>query len=322
MSVYRKPTFTGLGLSFFSFIPFSIKKAVIHSAIYRAFRISSTYSIFHVELNFIRNFFRTNGFPNHLIEAVTRSVLDKLFSPKSPTLPTVAKLDKYIVLPYFGAKSINLQKDIIDLLGKFYPYLNPKVVLRNRFTISSLFNFKDRIPKCLRSGIVYKYSCSSCGESYIGSTYVRLYSRVCEHKGISDRNQKMLLSPKNSSVRDHSHECDTPFSIEDFTILDSEPFHSSLRLLESLYIHEHKPKINGNSSSYPLSVVRLGSPVSSAPAPPPPCSHLSARHPPPPCDDFDFDLCVRERCSFESFNVSAIATSACDLNIYFILCVR
>ena len=256
LSVYRKQTFTGLGLSFFSFIPFSIKKAVVHSAVYRAFRLSSTYKSFDNELNFIRNFFRINGFPKYLIESVIKCVLDKLFSPKIDTPPSVAKLEKYIVLPYFGAKSINLKKDVVDLLAKYYPYLNLKVVLRNRFTISSLFHFKDRIPKCLRSGIVYKFSCSSCEESYIGSTYVRLYSRVCEHKGVSDRNQTMLLSPKNSSIRDHSHQCDTPFSIKDFTILDSEPTHSSLRLLESLYIHKHRPKINGNSSSYPLCVVR------------------------------------------------------------------
>ena len=35
-SVYRKPTFTGLGLSFFSSIPKTIKKAVVQSAIFRA----------------------------------------------------------------------------------------------------------------------------------------------------------------------------------------------------------------------------------------------------------------------------------------------
>ena len=257
MSIYRKPTFTGLGLSFFSFIPATVKKAVIHSAVFRAFRLSSSYKLFDVELNFLKDFFRNNGFPRHLIESVIKGVLDKIFISSSPP-PSVPKLEKYIVLPYFGAKSVNLQRDICDLLTQYYPYMNPKIVLRNRFTVSSLFKFKDRIPKCLRSGIVYQYRCSSCEESYIGSTYVRLYTRVCEHKGIqiSDRTQNMLSSPKNSAIREHSHTCDTPFSIDDFTVLDAEPFPFSLRLLESLYIHKHRPKINGTSSCHPLTIVK------------------------------------------------------------------
>ena len=45
----------------------------------------------------------------------------------------------------------------------------------------------------------------------------------------------MLTSPKHSSIRDHSHSCDTPFSINDFSILDTEPSRFALRILESLY---------------------------------------------------------------------------------------
>lgn len=253
-SVFRKPSFTGLGLSFFSFIPSSIRKAVMHSAVVRAFRISSNYHLLDTELNFLKTFFHNNGYPKQLIEAVIKSVLNKMLSVRVPTIQTAKKLEKYIVLPYFGAKSISLQKDINNLLTFFYPYLNPKIVLRNQFSIASLFHFKDRIPKGSRSGVVYQFRCSSCEESYIGSTYVRLHTRVCEHKGISDRTGKMLTSPKFSSIREHSHSCDTPFSINDFTILDNE--HHSLRTLESLYIHKHRPKINGSCSSYPLSIVR------------------------------------------------------------------
>ena len=177
--------------------------------------------------------------------------------------------------------------------------MNLRVVLRNRFTISSLFHFKDRIPKCLRSGIVYKFSCSSCEESYIGSTYVRLYSRVCEHKGVSDRNQTMLLSPKNLSIRDHSHECDTPFSIEDFTILDSEPKHSSLRLLESLYI------------------ISIGQ--RSMVAHPPTPYVLLDRWATPPYNGFESvsEMYLRIWVRTKVFHVSAISTSACASNIYF-----
>ena len=253
-SVFRKPSFTGLGPSFFSFIPSCVRKAVLHSAVIRAFRISSNYQLLHTELNFLKSFFLNKGYPKQLIESVIRHVLDKVFSPRVPTAMAPKKLEKYFVLPYFGNKSISLQNDIISLLSQFYPYLNPKIVLRNRFSIASLFRFKDRIPKCSRSGIVYEFRCSSCEESYIGSTYVRLHTRVCEHKGISDRTGRMLTSPTHSSIRQHSHSCDTPFSIDNFKIIDSDI--TGLRILESLYIHKKKPKLNGNCSSYPLCVVR------------------------------------------------------------------
>ena len=255
MSVFRKPTFTGLGLSFFSFIPQTVKRAIVYSAVTRAFRLCSNYKLIDIELNFIRDFFQKNGYPKQFIETIIRTVLDKMLNKRSMTVPTVPKLEKYFVLPYLGKGSINMQNELTEMFKKFYPYLSPKIVLRNRFTIGSLFKFKDNVPMCIRSGVVYQFRCSSCEESYIGSTYVRLYTRVCEHKGISDRTGNILTTPKQSSIRDHSHTCDTPVSFNDFTILGSEPSHS-LRILESLFIHQLKPRLNGTTSAYPLSVVR------------------------------------------------------------------
>ena len=49
-SVYRKPSFSGLGTSFFSFISRSLKFSAISSAIFRAYHVSSTFSSFHLEL--------------------------------------------------------------------------------------------------------------------------------------------------------------------------------------------------------------------------------------------------------------------------------
>ena len=89
-------------------------------------RLTSSYKLFNAEIKFLKNFFRNNGFPKQLIESVIRSVLDKIFNPNIPTCLIAAKLEKYIVIPYFGAKSINLQKDIVDPLSKYYPYLNPR----------------------------------------------------------------------------------------------------------------------------------------------------------------------------------------------------
>ena len=253
-SVYRKPTYTGLGLSFFSFIPKSIKRAVMQSAVFRAFKLCSNYKLFDSELKFLRTFFKNNGFPTHVIDFNIKTFLDKQYMQIQDSF-NVLKLKKYLVLPFFGDQSVNMQRDVVEVLSNFYPYLDTKVVLRNTFTIGSLFRFKDRIPKACCSSVVYKFCCSSCGESYIGSTNARLKTRVCQHMGMSDRTGKMVITPASSSVRDHSFQCDTPFSISNFEILIKANSVLDLRILESLHIYKQKPKINGKNSAVPLSIV-------------------------------------------------------------------
>lgn len=253
-SVYRKPTFTSLSLSFFSFIPISIKKAIINSAIYRAYNICSTFKLFDVEVNFLRGFFKENGYPREFVDSAVSKFLNKRFT-RGRTTYDVKKLDKYFVLPFFGKQSLKLKNEIESLLKKFYPYLNPRLVLRNRFSIGSLFRFKDLVPKACRSAVIYKFSCPSCEGTYIGSTYVRLHSRVCQHQGKSDRTGKFSTCPVPSSIRDHALDCDTPFSIDNFTIIDHGRSNLNLRILESLYIFKTKPSINDKSSAFKLNIV-------------------------------------------------------------------
>ena len=252
-SVYRKQTFTGLGTSFFSYIPMLIKKAIVKSAIFRAFRISSNYKLFDVEVKFLTSFFCNNGFPKRLIESLVKDFLQKRFT-KSHVIISVKKLEKYFVLPFFGDQSMQMQRDVVSLLSKLYPYLTPRIVLRNQFTIKTFFRYKDRLPKANHSGVIYKYSCASCQASYVGSTYQRLFTRVAQHQGKSHRTGQMLSSPTASSIRDHALSCDTPFSTENFDILGTDSSFPDLRILESLYILRLRPQINDSSSAYPLNV--------------------------------------------------------------------
>ena len=252
-SVYRKKTFTGLGTSFFSFIPTVIKKAIVKSAIFRAFNISSNYKLFDLELKFLTSFFCKNGFPKNLIEVSIGDFLRKRFNVDS-AVATAKKLERYFILPYFGDQSLLMQRDIVSLLSKFYPYLHPKIVLRNRLTIGAFFRYKDRLPKPSQSGVVYKYCCASCQASYVGSTYQRLCTRVAQHQGKSHRTGQMLSCPTSSSVREHALACRASLSIEDFEILGTNNMFPDLRILESLHIYRLRPQINDTSSAYPLNL--------------------------------------------------------------------
>ena len=217
----------------------------------------SSYKLFDLELSFLKKFFKDNGFPRLLVESAIATILNKRFVPH-PTKLNVPKLKKFFVLPYFGKRSVKLKNEIEAILRKFYPYLDPRLILRNNFTVGSLFKFKDCVPKACRSAIVYKFSCPSCGGSYIGSTYVRLISRVCQHQGKSHRTGELLSSPVASSIRNHSLQCDTPFAIDNFRIIDRKRANFNFRILESLAICRTKPTLNDKSSAFKLNIILWG----------------------------------------------------------------
>ena len=56
-SAYRKPTFTGLGLNFISFIPYIYKINSIHTLLQRAYSVSSSYVNFHAEIEYLKDYF-------------------------------------------------------------------------------------------------------------------------------------------------------------------------------------------------------------------------------------------------------------------------
>ena len=69
-SVYRKPCFSGLGTSFFSYISKSLRFSAISSAIHRAYHLSSSYASFHWELRFLERFFCDNGFSTGTVHSM------------------------------------------------------------------------------------------------------------------------------------------------------------------------------------------------------------------------------------------------------------
>ena len=139
-SVNRKLSFSGLGTSFFSFIFRSVKLFATSSAVFRAYHVSSTYSSFHYELQFIKRFFADNGFPIKIVDSFIHRFLDSKYTGTMKSVD-VPKLEKYFVLPYFGVESENLKRDITNLLSKFYPFLNAKIVLVSSFSFGSFFRY-------------------------------------------------------------------------------------------------------------------------------------------------------------------------------------
>ena len=254
ISVHRKPTFTWLGTSFFSFCPLIYKINSIKTLLHRAYAISSSYFSLHNEFCFLKKYFHNNGFPIALVNSCVSKFLNSIYA-NIPNPDNISSQKFYVSLPYFGHLSENFKKEFLILLKQYFPNIDFHIVLSNNYRICNLFNFKDRLPLELRSSLVYKFSCTQCVSSYIGSTSRALAVRVSEHKGVSVRTGRMLAAPSHSNIREHVYKCNSPLSIDQFKILESCNNNIDLRILESLYIYKTQPSLNNMQSAHPLYLV-------------------------------------------------------------------
>ena len=250
-SVYRKPTFTGLGISFFSNCSFKFKLNSVATLISRAYKLSSNYVSLHMEFEFLRTFFANNGFPRQLINSQINKFLNKTYIPSVNTDSINETL--YFSLPYFGPQSDKMKQELSKSLAPLYPNYSLQFVLVNPLKIGSFFNHKDQIPSCLRSSVIYKFCCA-CRDapSYVGCTSRHLFQRIAEHQGISSRTGNPLSTPPFSSIRQHTQSCNSTITDANFSILKSTNNSLDLHILESLHIRKIKPGLNDMQSSYPL----------------------------------------------------------------------
>ena len=72
-----------------------------------------------------------------------------------------------------------------------------QILFKSQNKLAKAFRFKDRIPKELTSGVVYKFQCGLCNESYYGECVRHLNVRIGEHIGISPLAKKKS-KPKRS----------------------------------------------------------------------------------------------------------------------------
>ena len=84
--------------------------------------------------------------------------------------------------------------------------------------MSNFFNFKDKICKVLKSGVVYRFKCGSCNAAYYGKTKRHLKVRVSEHMGVSPLTGKKVNTGFQSSAI-KIVVCDHRVSLDDFSIL-------------------------------------------------------------------------------------------------------
>ena len=155
-----------------------------------------------------------------------------------------------------NSKSNNsLKTELSDLIGKYYPLIELRILFLNNNSVGGYFNQKDRIPDLMNSNIVHKYQFPQCSEIYVGKvpdicTHVLLNIGVCLLVLVS---LVVTLKAIYANIFLDSGHVVSPSA---FSILYSENI-SSFTVIESIYIHKYFGPVCGWVSQY----VRLSSTV-------------------------------------------------------------
>ena len=120
ISIYRKPTYTGLGINYLSACFDKYKTNAITTLLHRAFNLSSNFELFQREVEFLRSFFKSNGFSENIFFKYLKKFLDNKYKPKKEKIGPEKQL-LYIRFPYI---SKNINELLSNELGKLFwnPY--------------------------------------------------------------------------------------------------------------------------------------------------------------------------------------------------------
>ena len=182
-----------------------------------------------------------------MFDQLIRHFLNNIFESK-PNVHTVPKKMVYFCLPFTGSHSLQIRTQITRPCNAAYPHLNIRFVFRSSTRISSFFPFKDKVPKFLKSGVVYLFKCRCCSTSSVGQTTRHLHIRVSEHLGISPITGRPSSSPVMSCILSHLNSTGHSANFDDFKILSDCSETYELIIHESLLISKPKPSLNVQSS--------------------------------------------------------------------------
>ena len=242
-SIYRKPTFSGVCTHFDIFLPDTYKIGMIYTLANRCFRICSSWSMFHQQLILLRGIFKKNGHPENFIDRCFKLFLDRIYILKEK-VPTVEKKPLRLVLPYLGNISLQTRTKLQESIKGVLNCCKLQVIFKSQNKLCNNFHFKDPVPQILTSGVVYKFQCGWCNESYYGECVRHLAVRSGEHIGISPLTSKTVQPRKDSAVWHHLLNCNYSPTFVDFSVLCHNNQKYLLELKENLLIMRDRPSMN------------------------------------------------------------------------------
>ena len=217
-SVYRKATFSGIFTNIKRFIPTVHKFGLGYTLLHRCFNIISSYQKFNNKINALKQIFKLNVYPIQFIDRFIKQFLQKFYVTKV-FQDTENKKQLLIVLPFLGAQFLLVRERLQSCIRNRLPYCSLRITLQSKTRLSSVFRFKDIIPKEISSHILYKYTCNCCNATYYGESERHFFVRASEQLGMTPLTGKRVNNSKKSAIFEHillkSHDA----SFENFTIV-------------------------------------------------------------------------------------------------------
>ena len=164
---------------------------------------------------------------------------------------TVPQKTLLLILPYLRPLSVQTKFKLRKSLKGILNCCKLQIVFKSQNELAKAFRLKDRIPKDLTSGVVYKFQCGLCNELCYGECLRHLNVRIGEHIGISPLSRNKVKA-KGIAVSDHLLLCNHSACFENFSVLTKENKMFVLELKENLLIMRDKPSLNRNIRSAPL----------------------------------------------------------------------
>ena len=247
ITVYRKPTHSGVYTHFSSFVPDRLKRHALVTLLERAYKICSDEELLHREFDDLKRLFMKNGYnESYILDVINKFVQSKNREKLIKFGPDKFKV--YISLPYIGEASEKIRGSIYSCLSRMKCGRIQLVFIDNFSRVGDWFRHKDRQPHHLQSGVVYKVECS-CGCIYIGETARCLQTRFDEH----NKRSGASLTEVGKHLKDNPG-CSLDFDNK-VSVLGRCRFTNRRKVLETLHLQEHKdhPKLlNDMMKSKPL----------------------------------------------------------------------
>ena len=128
---------------------------MMYTLVYRYFKICSDYTRFHEELNFFKHVFLKNGCPLSFTGRCFKMVINKLVIKRRQV--TAVEKTLILSLPYLGDISLQTRTKLRKSFKGILNCCKLQTVFKNQKKLANVFQFKDRLPFELVSGVVYKY---------------------------------------------------------------------------------------------------------------------------------------------------------------------
>jgi hypothetical protein len=248
--MYRKPTFTGVYLNWFSLTSKKYKVGLIGCLVDRIWKICSDPETRELELKRTRSILLSNNYPastldEHMEKFVKKKSYSKQADPNeyAPKATDVPKDICWLKLPYLGKEADEFGTKVESLINSNFNTLQLRVVFMAPSQLSKHFKFKDKIKELEKQSlIVYHIRCSECDADYIGKTERIFQHRINEHSSSHTGNE-------DSAIRAHHIETGHTIDFKGAKILDRADSDRKLQLKELLHIDKRKPILNKQLNS-------------------------------------------------------------------------